>query len=416
MLVRFHDQQPVCIFVDPVRIGQVLAILLENATKFTHYGEIELSVEQFLPLDKKGKGKFRFNVRDTGIGIATEKLDEIMQPFAQAEAPATKYYEGAGLGLAIARNLLAMMNSKLIVDSRLGQGCCFSFDLDLEFECPEVESVVDLSFIEKVLIVDYNKSVRNYIEEILQLHDIACDHAKDISEALAALKSGILYDVLLLDHKLSSSTEIPVATQLLSASANSEMEVIVMHTMISQNLSTGIDNERILKSTIQKPVRYQDLIVALSGLPRPNQKPRFENNVPPAENSELRKRPSISILMVEDNLVNMILLKVTLRKLFPDATLIEAGNGLAAVNICRKEFPDIVFMDVQMPIMDGLEATKLIRQINPKNGNSLPIIALTAGNEKDARQKCMDAGMDFFLTKPYTTEDILSVVEKFISV
>ncbi|WP_291035374.1 response regulator [Dyadobacter sp. 50-39] len=408
MLVRFHDQHPLWIFADAERVKQVLVILLENAAKFTHQGEIELGIKHLFPFEKAGKGKFRFSVRDTGIGINPAKMEEILQPFMQAEAPATKRYEGTGLGLAIAGNLLRMMNSKLEIASSPDTGSIFTFELELDFQATEVEAPIDLGFIKRIMIVDDNHSASSYIQEILHFHDITCDLVQSAAEAMDLLETGKVYDAMLIDHDLSEANGVPLTARLKEAALLSHPEVVLMHTSLA-HLLPAVQSETVARSLIQKPVRYQDLIIALSNLYGKIHEERHEKQW--ATKLIRPRNAALSILMVEDNLVNMLLLKTILRKLFPDANLVEVGNGLAAVNICRQELPDIVFMDVQMPVMNGLDATKAIRDI--EYAKALPIIALTAGNEKGAREKCLEAGMNEFLTKPYTKKDLIKVFEQF---
>lgn len=411
LLVRFHDQRAVWIYIDAVRVKQILFILLENAAKFTREGEIELGVD-VTDLDQQNQtGRLEFSVRDTGIGIAEAEKERIMDAFTQAEPALSKRHEGAGLGLAISSELLRMMDSKLDVVSYPGRGSTFSFKLELKIQVAEVNTPINLDFIKRVLIVDDNQSTREIIEEILSFHQVTCVHANNQAEALALVASGVSCDAVLLEHHAHEADIDRFYRTLTNHISDPAPGIIVLFTLAEDVAAIRNQGARYVKSFIQKPVRYQDLILAMSEL----YADRREERVPgsPTDIFEYRDDSGlpISILMVEDNHVNMLLLRTVLRRLSSDALLIEAGNGLAAVNICKQKLPDIIFMDVQMPVMNGLDATKAIRQI--AHAENLPIVALTAGNEKGARENCLAAGMDEFLTKPYTPRDLLKVLQKF---
>jgi CheY-like chemotaxis protein len=223
------------------------------------------------------------------------------------------------------------------------------------------------------------------------------------------MQSGAQYDVVIAQHNPSDISDVDLATALKTGTTQPLPEIILLHNRIDDLEILKRAGALPIKSILQKPVRYQDLIIALSDLYANITEKNVSNGIP--KKADLHRTRELSILMVEDNLVNMILLKRILQRILPTARLIEAGNGLVAVNICEQELPDIIFMDVQMPVMDGLEATKTIRSI--KGAEGLPIIALTAGNEKGAMQECLNAGMSHFLTKPYTPKDLEKVLEEF---
>nr|WP_295932062.1 response regulator [uncultured Dyadobacter sp.] len=411
LLVRFHYQRPVWIYIDAVRVKQILFILLENAAKFTRQGEIELSVA-VTHLDLQNEtGVLEFSIRDTGIGIAEAEKERIMDAFTQAEPPLTKRHEGAGLGLAISSELLKMMDSKFDVVSYPGQGSTFSFKLEPRIQVAEVNTPIKLDFIKRVLIVDDNQTTREIIEEILSFHQVTCVHANNRAEALAMVGSGALCDAVLLEHNADQMDIDVFSNTLMNCMNDPAPGIIVMYTLAEDVAALRDQSALYVRSFIQKPVRYQDLILAMSDLYAGRREERLPGS--PTDVFELRQNSglSMSILLVEDNHVNMLLLRTVLRRLLPDGLLIEAGNGLAAVNICKQKLPDIIFMDVQMPVMNGLDATKAIRQI--AHAENLPIVALTAGNEKGARDNCLAAGMDEFLTKPYTPKDLMKVLQKF---
>lgn len=278
---------PPCINIDDIRLKQVLINLLSNAIKFTEKGSVQFSISKY---DQMGTSNIRFSVADTGIGIREENRVKIFEAFTQEDSSTTKKYGGTGLGLAISSKLLALMGSKINMESEVGKGSHFYFDL-----------------------------------------------------------------------KMSLFSEDPSQCEVLE-----EPEDHKVHTSVGNLESRNIAEEEI------------------------------------------------KILLVEDNKVNMFLLKSILNDLIPGTTFYEAVNGLDAVKICERMRPDIIFMDIQMPIMNGMDATREIRK--QKNNADLPIIAVTAGTSEAERNECMQAGMNEFLRKPIVRESIEKTITQFLNI
>jgi PAS domain S-box-containing protein len=407
MLLNLSPSLPQWVFTDSVRLKQVLFNLLSNAAKFTETGEIELKVT-CAGIDENGEAEFHFEVRDTGIGIKPEKLEKIFEAFSQADNSVTKKYGGTGLGLTISNKILGLMNSQLKVESELGRGSRFYFRIKLKTEMAGDLLLGELGLIKKVLVVDDNKNNRTILKEMLHLKGILVKEASSGMEAIQTLYSGAKFDAILmdyhmpeldgletiqkinLDHGLKAS-HIPVL--LLSSSAD-QASVI----NLSKNLGVSI--------RLVKPVKMQELYQALSMITK-------KETVEVVEETEtIVFQEFMTILIAEDGDINMLLAKTVVERIAPNATIIEAMNGNEAVEVCKKALPDFILMDIQMPILNGYEATQQIRQL-PRSA-TVPIIALTAGIVKGEKEKCEAAGMNDFVSKPFVEETLVSIFKRWL--
>lgn len=406
MLLNLSPDLPRYIWVDAVRLKQVLVNLLANAVKFTQKGEIELKIAPVAPY-REGYITLRFEVRDTGIGIAPEHQRKIFEAFSQADLSITKKYGGTGLGLNISNKLLALMNSRLQLHSTPGQGTTFVFEIPVKAEYEELIKWEGTERIRKVLIVDDNEHNRIIISQMLLLQHITSDQARNGFEALELLSVNNDYDVLIVDYhmphmdgletirKIRAQFEEPTATK----------PVILLHSSADDETVIRACERYNVSQRLIKPIKMQDLYNALSGIYRIKEKPTTQAE---EKNVTLQDR-RLKILIAEDNAVNMMLARTVIKRAAPGAVITEAADGNAVVQLSFESKPDLVFMDVQMPGMNGYEATKKIRE---KYGAGLPIIALTAGNVKGEKEKCLAAGMDDFLPKPFVEEDMVTILEK----
>jgi len=409
MLLNLKANVPRFIWTDSVRLKQILVNLLSNAVKFTEQGEIELKIEELH--SENGRSTIRFSVRDTGIGIKLEKQSKIFEAFSQEDGSTTKKYGGTGLGLTISNKLLGMMDSRLQLVSNPDSGSTFFFDIDLKSLKGEPINWENLDHIKNVLIVDDNENNREIISQILLLKNIRSKPAKNGFEALQMLASGMRFDVILMDYhmpymdgletiakirEMFSPTKEEQAIILLSSSSDAEM--------VSRSSESLLVNHRLLK-----PVKMQDIYAALSRLYQ-----KSDQEVPKdIEETAATNKSDFTILIAEDNAINMLLVVTILGRIAPNAKLIQAKNGLDAVSYCLEALPNLIFMDVQMPEMNGLEATQKIRAIENQKGH-LPIIALTAANVTEEREKCLTAGMDDFIIKPIAEQTLVRALDKWL--
>ena len=393
------------VWADSVRLKQILINLLSNAVKFTQKGEVKLKVQV---LEKfEDRKTLRFEVKDTGVGIMPDKQSTIFEPFLQEDSSTTKKYGGTGLGLTISNNLLAFMGSKMELMSTPGKGSMFYFDIDLKYEDCEAEISTSIDHLKNVLIVDDNDNNRAIIKTMLNLKGINSTEAKNGLDALLILSQNqIQFEAILMDYHMPLMDGIETIKKIRENFHNQQNEqpIILLH--------NSSDNEKIINACdklnvkrLIKPVISQELYDSLSNLL--GGKTEIELSVPDKAIST-----NMLVLIVEDNAVNSLLAKVIINRIAPQAIVSEAINGLKAVEFCKSNIPDIILMDIQMPEMNGYEATKCIREL--PNFARTPIIALTAGNLKGEREKCLKAGMSDFVAKPIVENDIRLVLKKWI--
>ncbi len=407
ILLNIAPTIPRFIFADDLRLKQVLVNLLGNAVKFTDFGEIELKIETFGKAEN-GKTKYRFEVRDTGIGIKPDKLEKIFEAFSQEDGSTTKKYGGTGLGLTISNKLLDLMGSKLNLKSNYGKGSTFYFDLELDSEEGDPISWGNIDKIKKVLIVDDNQNNRLILKQMFLLKNIKSDEAKNGIEALNSLSNGEKYDVIIMDYHMPIMDGIETIRKIRDNFDESVMPVILLY--------SSSDDEKIIKACeelkvnhrLVKPIKIQDMYNALS---RMHKIENVKENVKPVSASNAEFAP-IRVLIAEDNAVNMLLAKTLISRIAPNSIIQEAINGEEAVILCEGKMPDMILMDVQMPEMNGYEATDRIRKMNH---GDVPIIALTAGNVKGEKEKCLAAGMDDFISKPVIEETLAQMFNKWIN-
>lgn len=410
MLLNISTELPRFVWTDSVRLKQILINLLSNASKFTENGEIELKIEALTAFSEK-EIMIRFEVRDTGIGIQPEKQKKIFQAFSQEDGSVTRKYGGTGLGLTISNKLLALMGSSLQLKSSPGKGSTFFFDLKLTAEKDQLNKWENIDSIKKVLIVDDNEHNRTIVTQMLLLENIHADIARSGIEALQILETGKKYDVILMDYNMPVMDGLETIKKIRKNYYPSAIEQPIML------LSSSSDDETVIRECeemdvpirLVKPIKMQDMYRALSRLSQ--EKGKKENTA--AETGGNTHSEPITVLIAEDGEVNRMLAKIIIKRIAPNANIIEAENGAIAVQACKKVSPDIIFMDIQMPEMNGYEATRKIRKM--LTDSHIPIIAITAGNVKGEREKCMEAGMDDFIPKPIVETMVANVFNKWFS-
>ncbi len=410
MLLNVAPDLPRFAYVDSVRIKQVLVNLLGNAVKFTDKGEVELKVSAENDIEE-GYTNFRFEVRDSGIGIPVEKQNKIFAAFSQEDASTTRKYGGTGLGLTISDRLLALMDSKLQLRSKVGFGSTFYFTVKLKAEEGDCNLGNNLDFLKKVLIVDDNENNRLILKQMLLLKQIPVIEAKNGLEALQLLSEGKTYDVILMDYHMPYMDGLETIEKIRTGFGYTpeEQPIVLLH--------SSSDDERIFSACekfgvnlrMVKPIKMQELFSKLGRLKDLEVSPILKE----VDNTEINTA-NYRILVVEDNMINKLLAKTVIQRALPNAEVIEADNGLEAVALYDSTKIDLVLMDLQMPEMNGYEATEQIRLLDKKNGMHTPIIALTAGNVKGEREKCLATGMNDFLAKPFVEEDLVEIFTKWL--
>ncbi len=408
ILLNLPPQLPRFIWTDVVRMKQVLVNLLSNAVKFTEKGEVELKIEIVKMIDP-GQAMFRINVRDTGIGIKPENLQLIFDAFTQEDSSTTKRFGGTGLGLTISNKLLGMMHSRLQLESTAGVGSLFFFEIPMRFEYGNPDTMEGAGQVKKVLIVDDNNNNRTILKEMLNHLKIEALEADGYKAAFKLLEKENDFDVIFMDYHMPDKDGLDVVKTIRERPGiiQEKTHIIMWHSSIDdQSFMMRCEQLGISKRMV-KPVKQKNLVHALRNLTfRQRVEPVLMPSEPRAYSDEFE------ILLVEDNPVNLMLAKSILHKVLPKARLHEAHHGGHALAFCEHHVPDFIFMDIQMPVMNGYEASKAIRALS--NFADVPMVALTAGNVKGEKEKCFEAGMNDFITKPVVEQTITEVIEKWL--
>jgi signal transduction histidine kinase/CheY-like chemotaxis protein len=409
VLLNISNKIPRYIWADEIRLRQILINLLSNAVKFTEFGEIELKIEALENNSLKEQNIFRFSVRDTGIGVHPKNQQKIFDAFSQEDSSTTKRFGGTGLGLAITNKLLELMGSHLQIQSEVGKGSVFYFDVALKSMYGSIMEWENTENIESVLIVDDNTNNRIILREMLALKSITADEAKSGLEALDMLKAK-KYDVIIMDYHMPYMDGIETIRKIREMYPTAgDQPVVLLYSSSDDGHINIVCDELQVQQRLVKPLKINQLYTSLSFIKAKNKKldvQQLDNAV--TESKE--KLIQYKVVIAEDNAINMLLARTIIKNILPDAKIFEVTNGKQALDIFKEQQPDIIFMDVQMPELNGYDATMAIR--NAETGKRVPIIALTAGTVKGEKEKCLEAGMDDYISKPFvkkTMEDIIKV-------
>jgi len=411
LLLNIEPGLPKTLLIDESRLKQILINLLGNAVKFTEKGEIELKVEK-LRMDDKNIA-LRFSVRDTGIGIPVEKQKYIFNAFTQENSSISKRYGGTGLGLTISNNILKYMGSHLSLISAPEKGSVFFFDIEIPYEISELREDDDMT-IQRALVVDDNETNRIILQHMLAYKNIESTLAANGMEALQILLKGERFDVILMDYHMPVISGLETIDKIreLFNQRNEISPLVVLHTSSEEHDVINSFRKEENSYFLLKPIKSDDLYKTLRRVAQSNIIEVIPEEM--TEDDSYSFMNNLEVLLVDDNPVNMVLNNRMMKSLTPDAHLTEAVNGLEALEECRKKQFSIILMDVQMPVMNGIEATQQIRLL-PEYEN-VPIIGVTAGNVLGEKEKCLAAGMNDFLPKPLRQADLLEMLEKYISV
>ncbi len=397
---------------DPGRLRQVLVNLVGNAIKFTDCGDVALDVT--LESHTDDEVFLHFTVRDTGIGIPTEKKQIIFESFSQADSSTTRLYGGTGLGLTISRQLVEMMNGEIWVESEEGKGTTFHFTARFaQQSTPQerlspanVEKLQDLS----VLVVDNNKTNRCILKELLTSWQMKPTLAESSEAALAAIghakETDMPFSMAIIETKIADMGGFTLVEQIKQNPDNPQI-VVIMLASISQYGDGARCRELGVMGYLRKPIKQSELLEAL--LTILGKQPQEQDKTFLVTRHSLREsQRHLNILLVEDQQINQDFAVTTLTNW--GHTVVVANNGKEALGTWESEFFDLILMDVQMPVMDGFEATAHIRE--KEKDTHIPIIAMTAHAMKGDRQRCLEAGMDNYISKPINAKELFNTIEK----
>jgi signal transduction histidine kinase/CheY-like chemotaxis protein len=409
LLLDIAPNIPRYAYTDAVRLKQILANLMGNAVKFTEKGEIELKVSYENSVSNRGK--FSFSVRDTGIGISETQRSKLFKVFSQADSSVTRKYGGTGLGLVISQMIANKLNSKIEIDSEPGVGTTFSFEVETRIEYAEQPEALAMKAIHRCLVLDDNKHNRMILEHNLAYWGLQSVCVESGQLAIDTLKADTNFDVFICDYhipEMDGIETIQYIREYLKLTVD-QLPIILLHSSSDDAELHKKCEENKVQFMITKPVKSEELYNYLKNINAPIQ-PISKTEVASTD----KTAKSTKILIVEDVAMNMLLIKFLLTKLIPDVTIIEAENGIEAIAKWKDELPDLILMDMQMPEMDGIDATKEIRKLEKNSDIQTPIIALTAGALHEEREKCLSAGMNDFLTKPIEQEKLLETLKRYI--
>jgi len=415
LLLNIQVDLPRFIVADATRLKQILVNLMGNAIKFTASGEVELKIT-FKEKDESS-GKFTFSVRDTGIGINEEQQKKLFKAFSQADTSTTRKFGGTGLGLAISNMLAEKMGSKIQISSEPGKGATFFFTLETEYEVGEKLHHGDLTDINRILVIDDNDNNRMILEHTFNYWGIEFTGVDNGLSALKIIEKSKPFDVIIVDYHmpfLNGLDTIRMIREQLNLTPEKQ-PVILLHSS-SDDIGIYDECKRLgVRFNLTKPVKSQELLQYLKNIhDQPTSAKKESQSTLPTDKSELTDDFSPVILIAEDVFLNMVLVTTIVKQMIPNGIILEAKNGIDALDLTIAQNPDLILMDVQMPEMSGIEATIRIREYESTKGNRIPIIALTAGAIKGEKEKCIEAGMDDFLTKPIDQVALQKILEKYL--
>jgi PAS domain S-box-containing protein len=414
MACLIYQDVPVRLRGDPGRLRQVLVNLAGNAIKFTDNGEVVVQVSK-----ESEQGNYvvvRFTVQDTGIGIPRDRQRSIFERFVQVDSSTTRRYGGTGLGLAIAKQLVEMMNGQIGVESEVGRGSTFWFTVTFEkqpFALPEEDvNLVGLEGL-RILAIDDNATNRIILSKMLENHGsrvmVAESGREGIAMLYAAERSGDPFEVVLLDMLMPEMDGEETLKAIKADPKIGSVKVVIL-TSMGQRGDAGRLEALGCVGYLVKPIRQAQLceaVVTIINCKTPNQ-PGKTGTLVTRHTLNERKRDEVRVLLAEDNLINQKLSVTILQKSGYAVDVVD--NGVKALQAVLMGDYQLVLMDVQMPEMDGLEATQIIRQKEPA-GKHTPIIAMTAYAMKGDQELCLQAGMDGYLSKPLNPKEVLATIE-----
>ena len=407
-IVKVAPNVPKQIKSDPIRLQQILVNLVSNAVKFTENGHVLIEVN----VDDNSQNQLTFAVTDTGIGLSDEAIGNLFQSFSQADSSITRRFGGTGLGLSICKQLTELMHGEIVVTSELGKGSTFAFTVDYTPVSQSELMAVNTMMIEgiSVLVVDDNAICLKIMEHLLKQFGCKITSTDSAEQAIKlidnALSNNQPFDLVITDWRMPKMDGIELA-QSINDNPQQNLPAVLMVTAydkgdaISSSQSAGIDGY------LEKPVDASILLDAMTNaLKIDGARKDYQTN-----NKGLLDLSDAHILLVEDNALNQQVVLGFLEE--THANIDVADNGIIALEKLTNNEYDLVLMDLQMPEMDGITATEKIRQ--QTQFNDLPIIAMTAHAMNDELQKCLDAGMNDYFTKPIDPNALFSLISKWLA-
>lgn len=398
---------------DITRLRQILVNLANNAIKFTEKGEVFISVKK--TLKENDLFTIQFSVKDSGIGIPKDRMNRLFNAFSQVDSSTTRKYGGTGLGLAICKKLSELMGGKIWVESEFGRGSTFSFTLkttaapvqDREYLCRDVVEVRGRT----VLIYEDNENILNFLCNQCHRWGMNVESVESYNDVLARIKNDDRFDLLILDMNLPNMQGLDIANEIRKLKSPSELPIIMMSSVgkPQENMSISVG---IINAYISKPVKISQLFDTVMDSLNPGMARRTTKTTSKKSfelDPKMASKIPLRILLAEDNAINQ---KLAIKIFEKMGYLVDvAGNGLEVLDSMKRQKYDVIFMDVQMPEMDGVEATKRILSIYPVNKRP-KIVAMTANAMQGDKEKYLKIGMDDYISKPIVIKEIQNCLSK----
>jgi CheY-like chemotaxis protein len=397
------------VVVDATRLRQILVTLVGNAVKFTEHGEIYIEVSKVS--EKDGNVELLFSVRDTGIGIPSDRIHKLFIPFSQVDSSRTRKYGGSGLGLAICARAVALLGGNIWVESKYAEGSTFSFTINVaEYtKDPQEQNLFPplINKTKKVLVVDDNKTCRRIIENLLVEWGFIVQSAATLKEALSSISDHEPIDIVVAEQTPFdySGVQLKEAIRNASGKPDAAFILVALRAKRDQIVRTKNDILQVVLKPIRHKVFYDALAAVVKQLPGA---PKSSSSIG-ASQEKRSMLPPMNILIAEDNSINQKLIVRILKILGEEVDI--ANNGLEALNAALKKKYDIILMDIQMPEMDGYEATHRIRS-DVSKAHQPVIIAMTANALQGDREKCLEAGMNDYMSKPILIDEVTRIIKK----
>ncbi len=437
---------------DPYRIRQIILNLVTNAIKFTHKGEIKITLSTIdekqetagVNFDQNNNNRpgdnhnhtLLISVSDTGIGIKKDRLDKIFESFKQAESSTTRKYGGTGLGLSISKHLAEAMKGRLSVRSVYGKGSVFTLELPVKFVKPDLKQDSEIEFqnfknccngVNKILITDVNeenvKIIQRAISSFCDAKIITARGGREALEIiLSSARTNRPVDILITGHKTPELDGLALAEKIKTISASAWTKIIIMSAACDMPPVIAGNQNSFQKTFINKPVKKRELKKLLCGINKIKSPSAINHNAITAQNNGSSQQPdcggsfsydNITALIAEDNEINLKIIKEILNKK-NIKNIFTASNGEEAVKLFKNKNIDIIFMDIQMPVLDGYRAAEKIRN-SGRPDKDIPIIAITANALKGDREKCLQAQMTDYIAKPFKPADIYEMLYKYLT-
>ncbi len=413
----FRHDVPSALCGDPARVRQILFNLAVNAIKFTEKGEVKISVS--VEREDAGRATIRFIVTDTGVGIPRHRLTSIFNAFTQADNSSTRQYDGAGLGLTISKQLVEMMGGKIGVETGEGKGSTFQFTADFERQAATDRSPeTDRESFDKmrILIATENSTDREAVAEQLKVLGCRFEESAGVSDTLNRLRraasGGSPFDAAIVDPSAGGADSRTLARDIKKDSALDGTAVVLM-TPVGKRSDPAQLERSGFDECLTKPVKHSQLRQCLARLKGSHAGAGDESPEDSSLSTPKAERRQVRLLLAEDSRVNQKIAMKILSKAGYEVDIAE--NGRLAVEAVDKVRYDLILMDVQMPEMDGVEATETIRRNERGSGARVPIIAMTANVMQEDKDRCLAAGMDDYLSKPAEPRKMIETIEKHLS-